>query len=77
MLRSLEADRWKKDNPEARARAEATVAAFQISVDKISKELDSARAKDNAAGVTKAEKALASAQPLLDAAKRALEEFGG
>ena len=76
-LRALEADRWKKDNPEARARAEATVAQFQNSVDKISRELDNAKAKDNAAAVLKAETALASSQPLLDAAKRALEEFGG
>jgi len=76
-LRALEADRWKKDNPEARARAEATVAQFQISVDKLTKELAGAISTNNAAAVAKAENALASSQPLLDAAKRALAEFGG
>ena len=76
-VRALEAERWRKDNPEARARAEATVAQFQASVDKLSKELTAAQASGDAGRVIKAEKALASSEPLLEAAKRALAEFGG
>lgn len=38
---------------------------------------DAAKASGDGAKVAKAEKALASSQPLLDAAKRALAEFGG
>jgi hypothetical protein len=76
-VRKGEEETWRRTNPEAKARAEATVAQFQGSLDKLEKE----KAKAEAAGDTRkaadAESRIATTRALLEAAQRAATEFGG
>jgi hypothetical protein len=76
-VRKGEEETWRRTNPEAKARAEATVAQFQGSLDKLEKE----KAKAEAAGDTRkaadAENRIATTRALLEAAQRAATEFGG
>ena len=76
-VRALEADRWRRDNPEARARAAATVEQFSAAVARHEAALSAARAAGDERRARDAESALASARPLLEAAARSLAEFGG
>jgi hypothetical protein len=74
-IRGVEDDQWKRSNPEARARAAATVAQLESSLE----ELEAKRAKAEAAGNTKkaAEHAAAieTRQAWLVEARRALDDF--
>lgn len=76
-VRSKEQDSWKKSNPEARARAEATAAQFQNAVAKYEKQLADANARGDAAVAAAAQAGIDSMQPLLDAALAAVNEFAG
>ena len=74
-VRQSEQDQWRRTNPEARARAEATVAQFQTSLNK----LEAEKAKFEAAGDTRkaadAEGRITTTRALLDAAQKAADEF--
>lgn len=66
---------WKRTNPEARARAEATVRQLEASIAKFEKELDKARAAGQQRKIDDAEAALAARREWLEQAKAALVEF--
>ena len=76
-IRGAEDDRWRRSNPEARARAAATVAQLESSL----ADLQTRRDKAVAAGDTrKAEEhaaAIETRQAWLAEARRALDEFSG
>ena len=75
-VRDAEQREWKRTNPEARARAELTVAQLRASIAELETEL----AKNVTADPVKAkqaEEALAARRSWLEQAERALDEFGG
>ncbi|MBI1377139.1 MAG: DUF349 domain-containing protein [Frankiales bacterium] len=76
-LRSGEQDQWRRSNPEARARAEATVEQFQASLDKLVKQRDAAAAAGDARKAADAEGRIATTRALLEAAQKAAQEFSG
>jgi len=76
-LRTGEQDQWRRTNPEARARAEATVEQFQGSLDKLEKQRAAAEAAGDTRKVTEAEQRIATTRALLDAAQKAVQEFSG
>ena len=76
-LRQGEQEQWRKSNPEARARAEATVAQFQSSLDKLEKDLAKAQTAGDARKVAECEQRIVTTKALLDAAQRAATEFSG
>jgi hypothetical protein len=76
-VRSAEESEWRRTNPEARARAEATVAQLRASIEQLTTQAEKARAagKDKQAG--DAEAALEARRSWLEEAERALAEFSG
>jgi hypothetical protein len=76
-VRRGEQEQWRRTNPEARARAEDTVAQFRASLDKLEKERAKAEAAGDARKVADAEGRIATTQALLEAAERAAAEFSG
>ena len=76
-LRTGEQEQWRKSNPEARARAEATVVQFQSSLDKLEKDLTKAQTAGDARKVAECEQRIVTTKALLDAAQRAATEFSG
>ena len=66
---------WQRTNPEARARAEATVRQLEVSIEKFQKELDKATASGNARKVADAEAAISARREWLEQAQAALAEF--
>jgi Domain of Unknown Function (DUF349) len=75
-VRDAEQREWRRTNPEARARAEVTVAQLRASI----AELESQAAAHTTADPEKAkqtEEALAARRSWLERAERALNEFGG
>ncbi|MCB5908531.1 DUF349 domain-containing protein [Streptomyces pinistramenti] len=71
-----EAD-WRRTNPEARARAAGLTGQLQDAVDKLQKQIDTARAAGNNAKADKLGRELEGRKALLDQALKGLEEFGG
>jgi hypothetical protein len=76
-VRKGEEETWRRTNPEAKARAEATVAQFQGSLDKLEREKAKADAAGDARKVADLEGRIATTRSLLEAAQRAATEFGG
>jgi len=76
-VRALDTQRWQRDNPEARARAAATVEQFRATATKHEAALARATAAGDARAADQSRAALESVRPLLDAAERALVELGG
>ena len=76
-IREAEEDLWKRSNPEARARAQATVDQIQASIDKLTKQAEKARAAGNERKVREAEESIAARAEWLTEANKALEEFSG
>jgi hypothetical protein len=66
---------WKRTNPEARARAEATVRQLEASISKFEKELDKARSAGQQRKIDDAQAALAARRDWLAQARAALDEF--
>jgi hypothetical protein len=66
---------WKRTNPEARARAEATVRQLEASIAKFEKELDKARTAGAQRKIDDAEAALTARREWLAQARAALDEF--
>ncbi len=75
-LRSGEQDQWRRTNPEARARAEATVEQFQGSLTKLEKQRAAAEAAGDTRKVADADSRITTTKALLDAAQKAAAEFG-
>jgi Domain of Unknown Function (DUF349) len=76
-VRRAEEAQWKRSNPEALARAEGTVNQLRTAIETLEAQLAKARARGDAAGVRKAEEALAARQSWLAEAERTLAEFTG
>jgi hypothetical protein len=70
-----EQSEWKRTNPEARARAEATVRQLEASIAKFEKELDKAHTAGQQRKVDDAEAALTARREWLAQARAALDEF--
>jgi len=66
---------WQRTNPEARARAEATVRQLEVSIEKFEKELGKAQASGNARKTADAEAAISARREWLEQAQAALAEF--
>ncbi|MEV6327457.1 DUF349 domain-containing protein [Streptomyces sp. NPDC051909] len=76
-IQDAEENEWRRTNPEARARAAGLTGQLQDAVDKLQKQIDTARAAGNDARADKLAKELEGRQALLDQALKGLQEFGG
>ncbi|QEV17051.1 DUF349 domain-containing protein [Streptomyces alboniger] len=76
-LQESEEAEWRRTNPEARARAEGLTGQLQAAVDKLTEQIEKARAAGNNAKADKLQKELDGRQALLDQALKGLHEFGG
>ncbi len=74
-MRSAEETKWKRSNPEARARAAATVEQLTASIAKLEKQRDAAAAAGKSGDVEKAEAAIAARREWLAQAEETLREF--
>lgn len=77
VLQESEENEWKRTNPEARARAAGLTGQLQDAVEKLQKQIDTARAAGNNSKADKLARELEGRQALLDQAMKGLEEFGG
>jgi len=76
-VRDYEQDRWKRSNPEARARASDLVAQLEKTIAGLESDLAKAEAAGNARRIKDTEQSLAARREWLEQAQRALEEFTG
>ena len=76
-VRDAEQDRWKKANPEARARAADLVQQLEETIASLESGLAKARAAGNDRKVREAEQALTARREWLVQAQQALQEFAG
>ncbi|WP_018658000.1 DUF349 domain-containing protein [Actinomadura flavalba] len=74
-VRGAEETEWRRTNPEARARAEATVAQLRTSIEQLEKRRDKARENGREKDVKEAEEALTARRAWLTEAERTLAEF--
>ena len=75
-LRKSEAETWRRSNPEARARAEATSLVFAQGIAKLQAQREAALARGASDEVARIDASLAQTQGLLAAAQAAAHEFG-
>jgi hypothetical protein len=76
-VRDAEQDRWKRTNPEARARAEAAVEQLETTLAGLRTKLAKAQAAGDARKVTEHEQAIAAREEWLEQARKALEDYSG
>jgi len=76
-VRKSEESQWRRTNPEARARARATVDQLETSLAKLRGQRDAAEAAADAAQVAEVSEAIAAREGWLAQAQAALEEFSG
>ncbi|MEV1024647.1 DUF349 domain-containing protein [Streptomyces sp. NPDC050264] len=76
-IQESEETEWRRTNPEARARAAGLTGQLQAAVDKLTGQIEQARAQNNNAKADKLQRELDGRQALLDQALKGLEEFGG
>jgi uncharacterized protein YjbJ (UPF0337 family) len=74
-VRHAEEAEWRRTNPEARARAEATVSQLRSSIEQLEKRLERARGAGRDRDVKDAEEALTARRAWLEEAERTLAEF--
>jgi len=74
-VRDADDDRWRRSNPEARARAEAAVAQLEASLQKLRAEAAAAQAAGNTRKATEAEQAIAARESWLVEAQKARTDF--
>lgn len=74
-IRAAEESAWARSNPEARARAEATVAQLRSSIAALEQDAAAARAAGNASKAAEAESAAAARTTWLAEAEKTLAEF--
>jgi len=74
-IADLEAAEWKRTDPEARKRAEDTVAMFSAQIEKLNKDLAAAEAKGDARRARDAAKSIETYTSWLDQAKATLDDF--
>jgi hypothetical protein len=76
-LREADQDRWRRSNPEARARAEDVVRQLETTIAGLESDLEKARAAGNNRRIEEAEAALAARHEWLQQARRALADYSG
>lgn len=76
-VRKSEAESWKRANPEALARAEATAQGFADRLAKLQAERDAAQTTQRSADVAALDAAIAQTTLLMEAALRAATDLGG
>ena len=76
-VRDREDERWKNNNPEARARAQSAVDQLESGIADLGADLERARTAGNQRRVADLEQALATRRQWLEQAQRALSDFGG
>ncbi|MFF9774543.1 DUF349 domain-containing protein [Streptomyces sp. NPDC013978] len=76
-IQEAEEAEWRRTNPEARARAAGLTGQLQAAVDKLTAQIEAARAQGNNAKADKLQRELDGRQALLDQALKGLQEFGG
>ncbi|GAA2308023.1 DUF349 domain-containing protein [Streptomyces kunmingensis] len=76
-IQESEETEWRRTNPEARARAAGLTGQLQAAVDKLTGQIEQARAQGNTAKADKLQRELDGRQALLDQALKGLQEFGG
>lgn len=76
-VRKSEAESWKRANPEALARAEATAQGFADRLAKLQAERDAAQTTQRSAEVEALDAAIAQTTLLMEAALRAATDLGG
>lgn len=74
-VRKAEEDEWKRTDPEARQRAEETVAMLSTEIDKLKEKVTKAEARGDKQAVKKAQDSIATYQTWLDQAKATLADF--
>ena len=73
--RQAEDAQWKRTDPEARARAEETVAMLSSEIDKLSEKITKAEARGDKKAADKARDSIATYQSWLDQARETLADF--
>ena len=74
-VRDAEQERWRRTNPEARARAEAAVEQLETTIAGLRDKLAKAQAAGDARRVSEHEQAIAAREEWLEQARKALEEY--
>ena len=72
---ALEEERWRRTDPEARKRAEDTVALFTSQVDKLTRDLQDAEAKGDSRKIKDIKKSLETYTSWLNQAQETLQDF--
>jgi hypothetical protein len=76
-VRAVEDEQWRRSNPEARARAQATVEQLEASIAKLDGQAQKARTAGDQAKVADLEASIQARQEWLAEARKALQEFSG
>ncbi len=76
-VRKAEDTQWRRANPEARARAEGTVAQLRAAISGLEKQLAGAREQGDEKAAARADEALTARRSWLAEAERTLSEFSG
>ncbi len=74
-VKQAEAEEWKRTDPEARHRAEETVAMLSAEIEKLQEKIAKAEAGGDAKAAKKAEDSIATYTVWLDQAKATLADF--
>ncbi|WP_240477185.1 DUF349 domain-containing protein [Jiangella muralis] len=74
-IREAEQNEWQRSNPEARARAQATVTQLEASIADLESKAAKAREAGNERKLREAEEAITARKSWLEQAQQALEEF--
>ncbi|MFZ1411539.1 MAG: DUF349 domain-containing protein [Micropruina sp.] len=74
-VRKAEDDEWRRTDPEARARAEETVAMLSTEIDRLNDRASKAAARGDEKAAAKAAESIATYQSWLDQAKTTLADF--
>lgn len=76
-VKRAEDAQWKRSNPEALARAEATVNQLRTAIESLEKQLAKAQTRGDAKAIRDAEESIAARRSWLVEAERTLTEFSG
>jgi hypothetical protein len=76
-VKRAEDAQWKRSNPEALARAEATVSQLRAAIESLEKQLAKAQSRNDAKAIGNAEEAITARRAWLAEAERTLAEFSG
>lgn len=76
-VRDAEQEKWRRSNPEARARAEAAVSQLETTIAGLRDKLAKAQAAGDARRVSEHEQAIAAREEWLEQARKALEDYSG